>query len=248
MTVPRVGYRLVGDDRPLRQTRAPATEARRAALPDLGGDRRRLFRRRRDGRHHHRARALPQLRRRRPQLVLRLHGRGRRRPRGRAGARRPVRAARAACGAPASGCGSPPSWSTPWPARSSGRRPSTGRWPTSSSSRTASPRGGHRVEPQIQAAEIGRFRRERPRSVAAYDIYLQALAAMLAETEAGERRGLSAAHRGAGARARQRRGCSRSPPGRSSTAAPWAGRRSGRTTGSDAPTSPAAASSTRPAT
>ena len=32
------------------------------------------------------------------------------------------------------------------------------------------------IEPQIQAAELGRFRRERPRSVAAYDIFLQARA------------------------------------------------------------------------
>jgi TolB-like protein len=35
------------------------------------------------------------------------------------------------------------------------------------------------IEPQIQAAELGRFRRERPRSAAAYDIFLQARAKLL---------------------------------------------------------------------
>lgn len=39
------------------------------------------------------------------------------------------------------------------------------------------------VEPHIQTAEIQRSRRERPGSVAAYDIYLQALAKISAETE-----------------------------------------------------------------
>jgi TolB-like protein len=41
------------------------------------------------------------------------------------------------------------------------------------------------AEPRIQAAEIARSRRERPGSVATYDIYLRALAAILTETEAG---------------------------------------------------------------
>lgn len=41
------------------------------------------------------------------------------------------------------------------------------------------------AEPRIQAAEIARSRRERPGSVATYDLYLRALAAILAETEAG---------------------------------------------------------------
>ena len=39
------------------------------------------------------------------------------------------------------------------------------------------------IEPQIQAAELGRFRRERPRSAAAYDIFLQARAKLLAHSE-----------------------------------------------------------------
>ena len=42
-----------------------------------------------------------------------------------------------------------------------------------------------RVEPRIQAAEIARSRRERPGSIAAYDIHLRALASILSETEAG---------------------------------------------------------------
>lgn len=41
------------------------------------------------------------------------------------------------------------------------------------------------VEPRIQVAEIARARRERPSSVASHDIYLQALACILSETEAG---------------------------------------------------------------
>ena len=41
------------------------------------------------------------------------------------------------------------------------------------------------AEPRIHAAEIARSRRERPGSVATYDLYLRALAAILAETEAG---------------------------------------------------------------
>ncbi len=41
------------------------------------------------------------------------------------------------------------------------------------------------AEPRIHAAEIERSRRERPGSVATYDLYLRALAAILAETEAG---------------------------------------------------------------
>ena len=40
------------------------------------------------------------------------------------------------------------------------------------------------IEPQIQAAELARVRRERPGSVAAYDIYLQARARILAESPA----------------------------------------------------------------
>jgi TolB-like protein/DNA-binding winged helix-turn-helix (wHTH) protein len=39
------------------------------------------------------------------------------------------------------------------------------------------------IEPQIQAAELRRLRRERPGSVAAYDIFLQARAKMLNESE-----------------------------------------------------------------
>ena len=39
------------------------------------------------------------------------------------------------------------------------------------------------IEPQIQAAELGRFRRERPRSAAAYDIFLQARAKLLDGSE-----------------------------------------------------------------
>ena len=41
------------------------------------------------------------------------------------------------------------------------------------------------AEPRIQAAEIARSRRERPGSVATYDIYLRALAGIASETEAG---------------------------------------------------------------
>jgi hypothetical protein len=41
------------------------------------------------------------------------------------------------------------------------------------------------VEPRIQAAELARSRRERPGSVAAYDIYLRTLALILSETESG---------------------------------------------------------------
>ena len=41
------------------------------------------------------------------------------------------------------------------------------------------------AEPRIHAAEIARSRRERPGSVATYDLYLRPLAAILAETEAG---------------------------------------------------------------
>lgn len=41
------------------------------------------------------------------------------------------------------------------------------------------------AEPRIHAAEIARSRRERPGSIATYDLYLRALAAILAETEAG---------------------------------------------------------------
>jgi TolB-like protein len=41
------------------------------------------------------------------------------------------------------------------------------------------------AEPNIQSAEIARSRRDRPGSVATYDIYLRALAAILSETEAG---------------------------------------------------------------
>jgi TolB-like protein len=41
------------------------------------------------------------------------------------------------------------------------------------------------IEPQIQAAELGRFRRERPRSVAAYDIFLQARAKLFDASELG---------------------------------------------------------------
>jgi len=61
-----------------------------------------------------------------------------------------------------------------------------GRWRRSSTSRIGSPRRWPRsAEPRIQAAEIARSRRERPGSVATYDVYLRALAAILSETEAG---------------------------------------------------------------
>ena len=50
------------------------------------------------------------------------------------------------------------------------------------------------------------------------------------QTARGERRGLCAADPRRWRASRTTRCCSRMPPGRSSTAAPWAGRRSGRTT------------------
>ena len=69
------------------------------------------------------------------------------------------------------------------------------------------------VEPQIQMAEIERSRRERPESLAAYDVYLQAVPMINTETQ-GERGSLCAAHPGAGARAGQRATGSPMPPGR----------------------------------
>ncbi|HET9067021.1 MAG TPA: winged helix-turn-helix domain-containing protein, partial [Amaricoccus sp.] len=54
------------------------------------------------------------------------------------------------------------------------------------------------AEPRIHAAEIARSRRERPRSVATYDLYLRALAAILAETEAGNAEAYALALEGLG--------------------------------------------------
>ena len=87
------------------------------------------------------------------------------------------------------------------------------------------------VEPRIQVAEIERSRRERPGSVAAYDIYLQALPKINNETESENAEAYALLTAGAGARARQPAAARRMPPGRSSTAARWDGRPSGRTTG-----------------
>jgi adenylate cyclase len=43
------------------------------------------------------------------------------------------------------------------------------------------------VEPHIQAAEIERFRLERPKSIAVYDLYLQALPSLLSQTPEGNK-------------------------------------------------------------
>ena len=86
---------------------------------------------------------------------------------------------------PASGCGSPPSW---WTASAG-----THLWAESYDGAIAevfefqdriTESVATVIEPQIQAAELARVRRERPGSVAAYDIYLQARARILAESPA----------------------------------------------------------------
>ena len=60
------------------------------------------------------------------------------------------------------------------------------------------------VEPHIHQAELARSRLERPGSIAAYDIYLQALPKISNRTASDKRRGVRAAHRGPRARTRQR--------------------------------------------
>ena len=57
------------------------------------------------------------------------------------------------------------------------------------------------VEPRIQAAEIERSRRERPGSVATYDIYLQALTKISSESAKDNAEAYELLTRGAGARA-----------------------------------------------
>ena len=58
----------------------------------------------------------------------------------------------------------------------------------SSTSRTGSPRAWRLVvEPHIQIAEIERARRERPRSIAAYDLFLSALPCLYRETDVDNR-------------------------------------------------------------
>lgn len=52
------------------------------------------------------------------------------------------------------------------------------------------------AEPRIQAAEIARSRRERPGSVATYDLALRAVAAILSETEAGNVEAMALAEEG----------------------------------------------------
>lgn len=52
------------------------------------------------------------------------------------------------------------------------------------------------AEPRIQAVEIARSRRERPGSLAIYDIQLRALAAILTETEAGNAEALALVQEG----------------------------------------------------
>ena len=86
------------------------------------------------------------------------------------------------------------------------------------------------AEPRIQAAEIARSRRERPGSVATYDIYLRALAGIRVRDRGGKRRGLCARRPRGWQREPDNPRCWRSPPGRSSIAPPWAGRLSGPTT------------------
>jgi TolB-like protein len=54
------------------------------------------------------------------------------------------------------------------------------------------------AEPRIHAAEIARSRRERPNSVATYDLALRALAAILAETETGNAEAYALALEGLG--------------------------------------------------
>jgi TolB-like protein len=103
------------------------------------------------------------------------------------------------------------------------------------------------IEPQIQAAELRRARRERPGSAAAYDIYLQARAKMLSESERENAEGYRLLTE-ALALDPTTHECSPTPPGPSNTAPPWAGHRSAPTTWRDAPISRAAASRTPPAT
>ena len=57
------------------------------------------------------------------------------------------------------------------------------------------------VEPHIQAAEIERSRRERPGSVATYDIYLQALTKISSESAKDNAEAYALLTRGARARA-----------------------------------------------
>ncbi len=136
VTVPR--SRLPPLPRARRARAGGAAEPRR---PSLRRRRRAGLVRRRDRRgHHRRTRPLPQLRRRRPQLGLRLPGAHPRHPRGRAASSGSATFWKAASGAPATGSASPQSSSTARPAPSSGPRASTARWPRSSTSRTASPR------------------------------------------------------------------------------------------------------------
>jgi adenylate cyclase len=87
------------------------------------------------------------------------------------------------------------------------------------------------VEPQIRLAEIERSRRERPGSLAAYDLYLRALPKFNAETPADNAEAFRLlSRRSSSSRTTPPRW--RSRPARSRTRSAWAGPRSFPTTAS----------------
>ena len=115
--------------------------------------------------------------------LLRLPGPRRRRPRGRTRARRCATCCGAASGGPATGCGSPPqlvegeTGAHLWAEHFDGAPADVFAFQDRITADVAMV-----IEPRIQAAEIARSRRERPGSIAAYDIYLQALPKIARQT------------------------------------------------------------------
>ena len=120
----------------------PTSLARCPAVPEHERrSRAGVFRRRHRRGHHHRAQPLQILRGGRPQFLLRLQGPRRRRAAGRRKSLASVMCSRAACGGPATGCGSQRSSIEADSRRASlGRQNFDGRSRTCSTSRTASPR------------------------------------------------------------------------------------------------------------
>ena len=86
------------------------------------------------------------------------------------------------------------------------------------------------VEPRIQPAEIERSRRERPGSVAAYDIYLQALPKIDKQTAKENAEAYALLTQALAIEPDNRAAAGPRRLGARATATRWAGRRSGRTT------------------